>query len=163
MRDFAFRPAGWYFKTYTYINTSINRACLWLLSARATAASFSNFFVKSFSRNFSWNWFHEKKKLEICTNLKINTRQGSTYLVYILIGPAKNLKKNLEQIFICYTVQTSFLHISCCGVIIWLVIWGCVHFFKCFFTFHFISKTQNLYVCIVSTFFFICTLVLLYW
>ena len=34
------------------------------------------------------------------------------------------------------------------------MIWGCVHFFKCFFTFHFISKTQNLNVCIVSTFFF---------
>ena len=51
IRDFAFWPAGWYFKTYTYINTSINRACLWLLSARATAASFSNFWKKGISSN----------------------------------------------------------------------------------------------------------------
>ena len=62
MRDFAFRPAGWYFKRYTYINTSINRACLWLWVHAQQLPPIPIF---------------EKKELAICTDLKINTRQGS--------------------------------------------------------------------------------------
>ena len=87
---------GWYFKTYTYINTSINRACLWLLSARATAATFSNFWIKGISSNL-----HQPK----------DQYKAGKYLVYILIGPAKNLKKKLgTNIHLLYSSNFVLAH-----------------------------------------------------